>query len=187
MQRRNFMQAALLAAGATGSGGGHAAPATDTVAEQSVAQLQAAMQAQRVRASDLVSAYLRRIQRLDRAGPRLNAVIELNPDAMAIAKALDAERQAKGPRGPLHGIPVLLKDNIATADKMLTSAGSLALTHGPAAHDAHLVTRLRAAGAVIHAILRIHCRSGGQSGEDACLESCGNFDLAKRAVARRHT
>ena len=149
MQRRNFMQAALLAAGATGSGGGHAAPATDTVAEQSVAQLQAAMQAQRVRASDLVSAYLRRIQRLDRAGPRLNAVIELNPDAMAIAKALDAERQAKGPRGPLHGIPVLLKDNIATADKMLTSAGSLALTHGPAAHDAHLVTRLRAAGAVI--------------------------------------
>ena len=149
MQRRDFMQAALWAGGAAGTGVSHAGASTDTVAEQTVAQLQAAMQAQRLRASDLVAAYLRRIQRLDRAGPRLNAIIELNPDAMATAKALDAERRAKGPRGPLHGIAVLLKDNIATADKMLTSAGSLALTHGPAAHDAHLVTRLRAAGAVI--------------------------------------
>lgn len=149
MQRRDFMQAALLAGGATGSGAAPAMPAKDGVAEQSIAQLQAALHSGQQTSQGLVRTYLQRIKTLDRAGPRLNSVIELKPDALALAKALDAERRAKGPRGPLHGIPVLLKDNIATADKMLTSAGSLALVHGPAAHDAHLVARLRAAGAVI--------------------------------------
>lgn len=148
MQRRDFLHAAILTSG-TGGAGAAAARPSDSIAEQSVAQLQAAMQRGQHTAQSLVQAYLQRIQQLDRAGPRLNAVIERNPDALAIAKALDAERRLQGPRGPLHGIPVLLKDNIATADKMLTSAGSLALTHGAAVRDAHLVAQLRRSGAVI--------------------------------------
>src|SRR5213079_2079678 len=82
-------------------------------------------------------------------GPAVNAVIEVNPEALAIAKALDAERQVKGPRGPLHGIPVLIKDNIDTHDRMTTTAGSLALAGSIAPRDAFLVERLRAAGAVV--------------------------------------
>ncbi len=119
------------------------------VVETTVADLQAAMTAGTVTALALIDAYLARIQAIDKAGPRLNAIIELNPDARAIADALDKERQAKGPRGPLHGIAVLLKDNIATGDRMLTTAGSLALAGAPAAKDAFLVQQLRAAGAVI--------------------------------------
>lgn len=119
------------------------------VTEKTVAQLQAAMQAGHTSAQQLVHLYLTRIAAIDRAGPRLNSVIELNPDALAIAQALDSERKAKGPRGPLHGIPVLLKDNIATADKMQTTAGSLALVGMKPPRDAALVTRLRDAGAVI--------------------------------------
>jgi amidase len=93
--------------------------------------------------------YLARIKAIDRQGPSLRSVIEVNPDALAIADALDLERREKGPRGLLHGIPVLIKDNIDTADKMMTTAGSLAL-EGPApARDAFIVERLRAAGAVI--------------------------------------
>ncbi len=119
------------------------------VVETTVAELQAAMTAGTVTALALVDAYLARIQAIDKAGPRLNAIIELNPDARAIATALDKERRVKGPRGPLHGIAVLLKDNIATSDRMLTTAGSLALAGAPAAKDAFLVQQLRAAGAVI--------------------------------------
>ncbi|MBC7598477.1 MAG: amidase, partial [Polaromonas sp.] len=119
------------------------------VAEVTVMALQAAMTAGRVTALALVNAYLARIQAMDRAGPGLNAIIELNPDARAIAAALDRERSAQGPRGPLHGIAVLLKDNIATADRMLTTAGSLALAGTPAVKDAFLVQQLRDAGAVI--------------------------------------
>jgi amidase len=92
---------------------------------------------------------LARIAAIDKAGPTLNAVIELNPDAIAIAKALDAERRAGKVRGPMHGLTVLLKDNIATADRMSTSAGSLALDGVRASRDAHIVARLRQAGAVI--------------------------------------
>jgi len=97
----------------------------------------------------LTGKYLARIAALDRSGPALHSVIELNPDALAIAEALDIERTERGPRGPLHGIPVLIKDNIATADRMSTTAGSLALEGCIAPHDAHIVARLRAAGAVI--------------------------------------
>jgi len=93
--------------------------------------------------------YLHRIDEIDRGGPALHSVIETNPDALTIADALDAERKAKGPRGPMHGIPVLIKDNIDTADRMLTTAGSLALEGTRPAKDAALVERLRAAGAVI--------------------------------------
>ena len=119
------------------------------VTEKTVAELQAAMASGKTSAQQLVRLYLTRIAAVDKAGPRLNAVIELNPDALAIATALDAERKAKGPRGPLHGIPVLLKDNIATADKMQTTAGSLALMGIKPPRDAALVARLREAGAVI--------------------------------------
>ncbi|MFP2897711.1 amidase, partial [Corallococcus sp. 4LFB] len=101
-------------------------------------------------ARGLTEAYLGRIRALDRTGDLpLCSVIELNPDALTLADALDAERKAKGARGPLHGIPVLIKDNIATADKMQTTAGSLALVGGVPPRDAFIVERLRAAGAVL--------------------------------------
>jgi amidase len=99
---------------------------------------------------DLVQRYLDRIEQIDRRGPALRSVIEVNPDALAIADALDAEAKSKGSRGPLHGVPVLIKDNIDTADRMKTTAGSLALLDAPVPkHDAPLVARLRSAGAVI--------------------------------------
>lgn len=110
---------------------------------------QAAMAAQTITARQLVETYLARIEAIDRNGPRLNAVIEVNPEALAIAEALDAERREHGPRGPLHGIPILLKDNIDTADKMQTTAGSLALVGSIPAQDSTVAARLRAAGAVI--------------------------------------
>ena len=97
----------------------------------------------------LVQQYLARIDALDQNGPAINAVIELNPDALAIARQLDDERKTGRVRGPLHGIPVLIKDNIDTADKMRTTAGSLALADNIAARDAFVAERLRAAGAVI--------------------------------------
>jgi amidase len=114
-----------------------------------VAQLQAQMAAGGLTSRTLTVGYLRRIRRFDQRGPAINSVIELNPDALAIAAALDDERVRSGPRGPLHGVPVLLKDNIATGDRMATTAGSLALDGVTATRDAHLVTRLRDAGAVI--------------------------------------
>ena len=118
-------------------------------AEANVATLQAAMQTGKTSSQALVRAYLARIKAFDKSGPRINSVLELNPDALLIARELDRERRAGKLRGPLHGIPVLLKDNIATADKMQTTAGSLALVGSRAAHDAFIVTRLRDAGAVI--------------------------------------
>jgi amidase len=119
------------------------------VAEKDIATLQADMTAGRVSAAELVQAYTARIDALDRSGPQLHAVIAVNPNAIADAVALDAERKAKGPRGPLHGIPILVKDNIETADLMPTTAGSLALANNVTHRDAPLVARLRAAGAVI--------------------------------------
>jgi amidase len=117
--------------------------------ELTIQQLQEEMQSGRFTSRRLVDLYLARIDQLDRRGPALRSVIEVNPDAAAIADALDAERKSKGPRGPLHGIPVLIKDNIDTADRMMTTAGSLALEGSIAPRDAFVVERLRAAGAVI--------------------------------------
>ncbi|HYO58362.1 amidase [Archangium sp.] len=118
--------------------------------EATLSELQAAMQSGKSTAHGLAERYLARIQEMDRTGDSpLNSVIELNPDALAIAAALDEERKARGPRGPLHGIPVLIKDNIATADKMQTTAGSLALVGAIPSRDAFVVERLRIAGAVI--------------------------------------
>lgn len=117
--------------------------------EKSIAELQAAMAQGRLSARQLTQHFLDRIAQLDQQGPALRALICLNPEALAIAAALDAERAADGPRGPLHGIPILLKDNIDTADRMPTTAGSLALAGSIAPQDAFLVARLRAAGAII--------------------------------------
>jgi amidase len=111
--------------------------------------IQSEMTAGAQTARGLVETYLARIDAIDRSGPRLNALLELNPDALAIADALDAERSTQGPRGLLHGIPILLKGNIDTADRMTTTAGSLALAGSIAPQDAFIVQRLRQAGAVI--------------------------------------
>src|SRR5688572_11869897 len=102
----------------------------------SIEELQKAMAAGRITSRELTQQYLARIQAFDKAGPKLNSVIELNPDALAQAEALDRERAAGSVRGPLHGIPVLLKDNIATADRMTTTAGSIALAGVKAPRDA---------------------------------------------------
>ncbi len=118
-------------------------------AEVDIATLQASMEAGELTARELTEYYLRRIDTIDRNGPTLNSIIELNPDALMIADALDAERKAQGARGPLHGIPVVLKANIDTADKMATTAGSLALAGHIAQQDAFLVQKLREAGAII--------------------------------------
>jgi amidase len=117
--------------------------------ELTVRDAQAAMGAGRVTARRLTEMYLERIERIDRRGPALNSVIETNPDAVAIAEALDRERKAGRVRGPLHGVPVLIKDNIDTADRMMTTAGSLALVGAKPRRDAFVAERLRAAGAVI--------------------------------------
>ncbi len=117
--------------------------------EATIDDLQARMKAGTLTSHDLTAAYLARIAEVDKAGPKINAVIEINPDALSIADALDAERKAGKVRGPLHGIPVLIKDNIDTADRMQTTAGSLALVGQKVPRDAGVAARLREAGAVI--------------------------------------
>jgi amidase len=117
--------------------------------EITIADLQKAFQSGQHSSRSVTEKYLSRIQKIDKAGPMLNSVIELNPDALHIADALDQERKSKGPRGPLHGIPVLIKDNIDTADRMNTTAGSLALLGSRPANDAFVAAQLRKAGAVI--------------------------------------
>ncbi|MGB5256476.1 MAG: amidase [Woeseiaceae bacterium] len=117
--------------------------------EASVAGLHDQLQRGELSSEDLVRWYIDRIEAIDRAGPKLNSIIEINPDALRIARALDREWQASGPRGPLHGLPVVLKANIDTADQMYTSAGSLALAEHAPASDAYIVKRLRDAGVVV--------------------------------------
>ena len=117
--------------------------------ETSIAELHDQMQRGDVTSAILVDWYINRIAEIDKAGPRLNSIIEINPDARAISASLDREWQTAGPRGPLHGIPVVLKANIDTADQMNTSAGSLALADHSPPQDAFIVKRLRDAGAVI--------------------------------------
>ncbi len=163
VSRRTFLRlGAIAGAGAPLAGllGDKVAAAADldveteashsfTVVETSIADLQAALTKRRVTSLDLVNQYLDRIASLDQKGPRVNSVLEINPDARKIAKALDLERRHSGPRGPLHGIPVMLKGNIDTGDKMSTTAGSLALLGASAPQDATVAARLRAAGAII--------------------------------------
>lgn len=117
--------------------------------EVTIMQLQEMMQNGKLSAKSLTKMYLKRIEEIDKNGPKLNAVIKINPDAITIATALDNERKEGKIRGPLHGIPILIKDNINTADKMQTTAGALALAGNIASADAFIVKQLRNAGAVI--------------------------------------
>jgi amidase len=153
--RRSFLQYAAGAAAAAAltppAAAARAAAPHQAVEleEATLATLQEGMRARRYTARSLCAAYLGRIEALDRGGPALRSVLETNPDALAVADRLDAERAAGRVRGPLHGIPVLIKDNIATADRMMTTAGSLALVGATPSRDAVVAERLRAAGAVI--------------------------------------
>jgi amidase len=117
--------------------------------EITITDLQNGMKSGKYTSLSLTRKYLQRIQDLDKQGPAVNSVIEINPDAQSIAAGLDRERRTKGPRGPLHGIPILIKDNIDTADRMMTTAGSLAMIGSIPAQDSFIVKRLREAGAVI--------------------------------------
>ena len=160
--RRDFLRSTALGGALTVAGSvgyvptSHASEETqgadgDTfgLQEASVSQLLDDMAAGRRTAREVADAYLARIDQLDRQGPMLRAVIEVNPDAVSIAEALDGERAARGPRGPLHGIPVLIKDNIDTADRMTTTAGSLGMAGSIPAEDSFVAQRLRDAGAII--------------------------------------
>ena len=117
--------------------------------ETTLADLQAGMASGRMTAHSITQQYLDRIHALDRTGPTLRSVIELNPDALSIADTLDQERKAGKVRGPLHGIPILIKDNIGTADRMTTTAGSYALAGSIPPEDATIAAKMRAAGAIL--------------------------------------
>ncbi len=145
---RKFISGIIVAA-ALGGCAQAASPKADPLAFASFAEQQTAMAAGQTSAEALTRLYLDRIARLDRAGPTLNSVLTLNPDALTQARALDAERKAGRVRGPLHGVVILLKDNIESADPMATTAGSLALKDNLTGRDAPLVERLREAGVVI--------------------------------------
>ena len=164
LSRREFVQYAAvtglvaplsargLAAEPSAAGGTPTRPFTPPpfeLEEITIQQLQDGLKSGKYTSRRLVTAYLTRIQQIDGAGPTLRSVIETNPDALALADAADAERKAGKVRGPLHGIPVLIKDNIATGDKMKTTAGSLALADAPAPRDSGVAKRLRDAGAII--------------------------------------
>ncbi len=162
MKRRTFLQWTALGAAQAMLGRAWARPQASAgaapppppgppfaIEEATIGALQAEMKAGRETAASLVEKYLKRIAEIDRSGPALNAVIELNPDALAIARALDEEMKTRGPLGPLHGVPILLKDNIDTHDRMMTTAGSLALLGSIAPRDSFVAERLREAGAVI--------------------------------------
>ncbi len=153
LDRRDFLNLGLAAGALTVAAplrSGTPAKGAPKLEEMDLAALQAGLASGRWTSKTLVAGYLARIRSLDQSGPRLRAVLEVNPDALAIAATLDKERKEKGPRGPLHGVPVLIKDNIDTADHMHTTAGSLALVDAPAPKaDAFVVQKLREAGAVI--------------------------------------
>src|SRR5499427_4473500 len=146
MSRLPSLAVATLAVALVGISNAPAAAATTSqhfqYEEMTVAQLQAGMTSGKFTSHQLVQAYLARIAELDKKGPALRAVMEINPDALAIADSMDAERKAKGPRGPLHGIPVLIKDNIDTADRMMTTAGSLALVGSKPPKDSFVAQKL---------------------------------------------
>jgi amidase len=160
--RRHFLQTSLLGGLATAilpalAGAREVAETSRPAAqvrtfeldELTIADLQAGMNSGRFSSRSLTEKYLARIQEIDRQGPTVNSVIEINPEAQAIAESLDRERKEKKVRSPLHGIPVLIKDNIDTADKMQTTAGSLAMLGSRPAKDSFVAQKLREAGAVI--------------------------------------
>jgi amidase len=159
MDRREFLRlgsgvaaapalAGLATAEQVAAGRPHRPPHRD-IEEVTIAELQERMARGRLTSRELVDKYIDRIEKIDQRGPKLNSVIEINPDAEKIARDLDRERRAGHVRGPLHGIPILLKDNVDTADRTQTAAGSRALVGDPPSQDATVAARLREAGAVI--------------------------------------
>ena len=153
MKRRDFLHttaaASVLAIARPTTALTAPAPPAFELDEITLAELQQGLQSGKYSSRSLVEKYVDRINDIDRKGPTLRSVIELNPDAESIAVALDRERKERGPRSPLHGIPILIKDNIDTYDRMMTTAGSLALVGSKPAQDAFVAKKLRAAGAVI--------------------------------------
>ncbi len=155
VDRRDFLRAGLGAGAALALSGPPVQEARPgqgrefELQESTIDSLQDGMRSGRWTSEAIVQQYLDRIEAIDRQGPAIRSVVELNPEALESARRLDEERKNKGPRGPLHGIPILIKDNIDTADRMRTTAGSLALIESIAKQDATVVARLRAAGAVI--------------------------------------
>ena len=156
MNRRQFLSTAAAAGVFANAGeayGQESASGVGSVGfeldEVTVSDLGTRMRQGALTSERIVELYLERIGQVDRRGPTLPSVIEVNPDALAIARSLDAEWKSKGPRSPLHGIPVLLKDNIDTADKMQTTAGSLALVGQPAAHDSGVAAPRNGPGGVV--------------------------------------
>ena len=155
MKRRDFLKAGLLT-GVSAVAGPILAEGTKKTMipafeldEATVADLQKAITDGSESAKSITSKYLERISAIDQSGPTLRSVIEVNPDALELAEVLDKERAAGKIRGPLHGIPILIKDNIETGDKMMTTAGSLALLGNIAPHDSFIVAKMRKAGAII--------------------------------------
>ena len=154
--------------------------------EWTIARFQAEMSGGALRARTLSEFYLQRIAEIDESGPTINAVIELNPDALALADRLDAERRQGGVRGPLHGIPILLKDNIDTADRMQTTAGAAALLGAAPTSDAFLVERLRAGGAVLLGKTNLSEWANFRSTRSSVVFFRPGFSLhAARCIARR--
>ncbi|MGC2091382.1 MAG: amidase family protein, partial [Candidatus Acidiferrales bacterium] len=158
LTRRKFLGSAALVGAAslarTNLTHGEATAAPPDIApseldETTVVALQDGMKSGQFTARSIAQKYLDRIAEIDKQGPAINSVIEVNPDALSIADSLDDERESKGPRGPLHGIPVLIKDNIGTHDRMMTTAGSLALSGFTPTKDSAVARHLREAGAVI--------------------------------------
>ena len=149
--RRRFLQAGLAGGAAAALGPGPARPAeipVSEIADMGIDDMRSALESGRFTVRALVEQCLARIEAVDRNGPALRSVIETNPEALAEAEARDRERKSGGPRGPLHGIPILIKDNIDAAGRMSTTAGSLALAGAPSAGDAFLVRRIKEAGAI---------------------------------------
>jgi amidase len=161
LKRRNFLQTSALAGAAaivtprTEPAANHesersfAPPKAFELDEVTIAELQDGMKSGMWTAHSITDKYLQRIEEVDKRGPAINSVIEINPDALMIADSLDRERKEKGARGPLHGIPILIKDNIDTADRMMTTAGSLALLGSTPLQDSTVAKKLREAGAII--------------------------------------
>ena len=149
MTRREFLRTTAAAAAAAPARGAESNIPPFELEEKTIAQLSAGMQSGQYTSRQLVEEYSRRIEALDRRGLMLRHVLEINPDAPAIADSLDAERKHGKVRGPLHGVPILVKDNLDTADRMTTTAGSLVLEGSIAPRDAFIVKKLRDAGAVL--------------------------------------
>src|SRR5689334_681296 len=149
MKRRQFLHATAATTIAAAITKPFSPPPAFELDELTIADLQQGLQSGKYTSRQLVEKYSDRINDVDRKGPALHSVIEMNPDAEQIAVALDRERKEKGPRGPLHGVPVLIKDNIDTRDRMMTTAGSLALVGAKPQRDAFVAQRLREAGAII--------------------------------------